>query len=218
MVDMQNWLTSSPFELSGGQKQRTTLAGVLVNDVDILLFDEPLANLDPATGKTAIEIIEEICSSVNKTIIIIEHRLEDVLHRYVDRIIVINEGRIIANTNAHALVSSDILTKTGIREPLYVTALKYAGVPITESIQPGYITSVKAHQCKDALTAWQASIQPPQVQEEKPTVLKVENLNFSYDGIRNVLEEINFNKRGRNGLLIGKMIRQEHPFPINLRF
>ena len=205
MVDMQNWLTSSPFELSGGQKQRTTLAGVLVNDVDILLFDEPLANLDPATGKTAIEIIEEICSSVNKTIIIIEHRLEDVLHRYVDRIIVINEGRIIANTNAHALVSSDILTKTGIREPLYVTALKYAGVPITESIQPGYITSVKAHQCKDALTAWQASIQPPQVPEEKPTVLKVENLNFSYDGIRNVLEEINFElKEGEMVSLIGK--------------
>lgn len=205
MVDMQNWLTSSPFELSGGQKQRTTLAGVLVNDVDILLFDEPLANLDPATGKTAIEIIEEICSSVNKTIIIIEHRLEDVLHRFVDRIIVINEGRIIANTNAHALVSSDILTKTGIREPLYVTALKYAGVPITESIQPGYITSVKAHQCKDALTAWQASIQPPQVQEEKPTVLKVENLNFSYDGIRNVLEEINFElKEGEMVSLIGK--------------
>lgn len=205
MVDMQNWLTSSPFELSGGQKQRTTLAGVLVNDVDILLFDEPLANLDPATGKTAIEIIEEICSSVNKTIIIIEHRLEDVLHRYVDRIIVINEGRIIANTNAHALVSSDILTKTGIREPLYVTALKYAGVPITESIQPGYITSVKAHQCKDALTAWQASIQPPQVQEEKPTVLKVENLNFSYDGIRNVLKEINFElKEGEMVSLIGK--------------
>jgi energy-coupling factor transport system ATP-binding protein len=205
MVDMQNWLTSSPFELSGGQKQRTTLAGVLVNDVDILLFDEPLANLDPATGKTAIEIIEEICSSVNKTIIIIEHRLEDVLHRFVDRIIVINEGRIIANTNAHALVSSDILTKTGIREPLYVTALKYAGVPITESIQPGYITSVKAHQCKDALTAWQASIQPPQVQEEKPTVLKVENLNFSYDGIRNVLKEINFElKEGEMVSLIGK--------------
>ena len=205
MVDMQNWLTSSPFELSGGQKQRTTLAGVLVNDVDILLFDEPLANLDPATGKTAIEIIEEICSSVNKTIIIIEHRLEDVLHRFVDRIIVINEGRIIANTNAHALVSSNILTKTGIREPLYVTALKYAGVPITESIQPGYIMSVKAHQCKDALTTWQASIQPPRVQEEKPTVLKVENLTFSYDGIRNVLEEINFElKEGEMVSLIGK--------------
>ena len=81
MVDMQDWLTSSPFELSGGQKQRTSLAGVMIDDVDILLFDEPLANLDPATGKTAIEIIDDIHIQSQKTIIIIEHRLEDVLHQ-----------------------------------------------------------------------------------------------------------------------------------------
>ena len=89
MVDMENWLTSSPFELSGGQKQRTSLAGVMIDDVDILLFDEPLANLDPATGKTAIEIIDDIHKQSGKTIIIIEHRLEDVLHRDIDRVIVV---------------------------------------------------------------------------------------------------------------------------------
>ncbi len=96
MVGMEKFLDSSPYELSGGQKQRTSLAGVMVDDVDVLLFDEPLANLDPATGKTAIEIIDDIHKKTKKTIIIIEHRLEDVLHRDVDRIIVINEGRIIA--------------------------------------------------------------------------------------------------------------------------
>ena len=100
MVDMQDWLGSSPFELSGGQKQRTSLAGVLIDDVDILLFDEPLANLDPATGKTAIEIIDDIHKQSKKTIIIIEHRLEDVLHRDIDRVIVINDGRIIADMDA----------------------------------------------------------------------------------------------------------------------
>jgi energy-coupling factor transport system ATP-binding protein len=83
---MHNWLASSPFELSGGQKQRTSLAGVLIDDVDILLFDEPLANLDPATGKTAIEIIDDIHKQSGKTIVIIEHRLEDVLHRDIDRV------------------------------------------------------------------------------------------------------------------------------------
>ena len=97
MVDMENFLNSSPFELSGGQKQRTSLAGVMIDDVDILLFDEPLANLDPATGKTAIEIIDDIHKDSNKTIIIIEHRLEDVLHRDIDRIILINDGRILAD-------------------------------------------------------------------------------------------------------------------------
>ncbi len=94
-------LTSSPFELSGGQKQRTSLAGVMIDDVDILLFDEPLANLDPATGKTAIEIIDDIHKKSGKTIIIIEHRLEDVLHRDIDRVIVINDGTIIADMDAH---------------------------------------------------------------------------------------------------------------------
>ncbi len=137
MVGMGEWLTSSPFELSGGQKQRTSLAGVMIDDVEILLFDEPLANLDPATGKTAIEIIDDIHKRTNKTIIIIEHRLEDVLHREVDRVIVINDGRIIADMDAHALVASPILRETGIREPLYVTALKYAGVPVTPEMQAG---------------------------------------------------------------------------------
>jgi len=205
MVDMQNWLTSSPFELSGGQKQRTSLAGVLVNNVDILLFDEPLANLDPATGKTAIEIIENIYSQDKKTIIIIEHRLEDVLHRFVDRIIVMDNGRIISNTDAHTLVCSDILTKTGIREPLYVTALKYAGVSVTPDMEPGYITTLKANQHKHTLKTWQASVEAPKAKQEKPSILKVENISFSYDGLKNVLEDISFDvKEGEMVSIIGK--------------
>ncbi|MFU8827617.1 MAG: ABC transporter ATP-binding protein [Brevefilum sp.] len=205
MVDMQNWLTSSPFELSGGQKQRTSLAGVLVNDVDILLFDEPLANLDPATGKTAIEIIEDIHTQSGKTIIIIEHRLEDVLHQFVDRILVIREGRIIADMDAHALVSSDILTETGIREPLYVTALKYAGVKVTSDIKPGYITTLQAHLAKDSLAKWQASIQTPDPPQAKPSVIRMENVSFSYDGNQKVLENISFNiHEGEMVSLIGK--------------
>ena len=57
LVDVDTHLHHAPGELSGGQKQRVSLAGVLVDDVDILLFDEPLANLDPATGKQAMELI-----------------------------------------------------------------------------------------------------------------------------------------------------------------
>ncbi|MGL4485335.1 MAG: DUF3744 domain-containing protein, partial [Anaerovoracaceae bacterium] len=126
MVEMEAFLDHSPFELSGGQKQRTALAGVMIDDVEALLFDEPLANLDPATGKSAIEIIDKIHKDSGKTIIIIEHRLEDVLHRSVDRIILVNEGRIIADMTPDEICASDILTEHGIREPLYVTALKYA--------------------------------------------------------------------------------------------
>ncbi len=205
MVGMETWLTSSPFELSGGQKQRTSLAGVMVNDVDILLFDEPLANLDPATGKTAIEIIDDIHKQSGKTVIIIEHRLEDVLHRFVDRILVIRDGRIIADQDAHALVSSDILINTGIREPLYVTALKYAGVTVTPAMKPGYITTLDTARSKNALKDWHNSIQPPDPPQTRPSILKMEAITFSYDGIQPVLEDITFDiKAGEMVSLIGK--------------
>ena len=205
MVDIDSQLSLSPFELSGGQKQRTSLAGVMVNDVDILLFDEPLANLDPATGKTAIEIIDDIHHNSGKTVVIIEHRLEDVLHRHVDRILVLREGKIIADMDAHALVSSDILIETGIREPLYVTALKYAQVAVEKTINPGYITTLKTNLIHEALTEWQNSIQPPPHNPDRPTILSLENVSFSYDGKRRVLENININIReGEMVSLVGK--------------
>ncbi len=69
----------------------------MVDQVKILLFDEPLANLDPAAGKQAIELIDEIQKETDTTVVIIEHRLEDVLWRNVDRIILVSEGTILAD-------------------------------------------------------------------------------------------------------------------------
>jgi energy-coupling factor transport system ATP-binding protein len=205
MVDMHNWLTSSPFELSGGQKQRTSLAGVMIDDVDILLFDEPLANLDPATGKTAIEIIDDIHKQSGKTILIIEHRLEDVLHRDVDRVIVINDGRIIADMDAHAMVASTVLQQTGIREPLYVTALKYAGVQVTEEMQAGHIETLKTEVSRAALQTWYGHIQPAGHLNTRPSILKMEDISFSYDGLRPVLADINIEiQEGEMVSIVGK--------------
>jgi energy-coupling factor transport system ATP-binding protein len=205
MVDIAHVKGLSPYELSGGQKQRTSLAGVLIDDVDILLFDEPLANLDPATGKTAIEIIDDIHNNLGKTVIIIEHRLEDVLHREVDRVIMINDGRIIADMNAHDLVSSDILRQNGIREPLYVTALKYAGVSVSHEMQPGHIWSLDTRGVNEALQAWYRSVETPPPAPPKPPLLTVDHLSFSYDGVRPTLADINFEIReGEMVSIVGK--------------
>lgn len=205
MVDMQNLLPSSPFELSGGQKQRTALAGVLIDNVDILLFDEPLANLDPATGKTAIEIIDDIHQQTGKTILIIEHRLEDVLHRPVDRVLVVNDGRIIADLSPHELVSSSILKDTGIREPLYVTALKYAGVQVTADMLPGYLPTLKIEFYREALKTWFAGIKAGHHRNPNPSILAVDQINFSYDGIRQILENISFDiRQGEMISIVGK--------------
>jgi energy-coupling factor transporter ATP-binding protein EcfA2 len=207
MVDMEQLLNSSPYELSGGQKQRTALAGVMIDNVDILLFDEPLANLDPATGKTAIEIIDDIHKQSHKTIIIIEHRLEDVLHREVDRVIVINDGRIQADTDPDTLVSSDILAKNGIREPLYVTAMKYAGIEVKPELKPGHIWSLQTDKIGQALRDWYKSVQPLDNENHNPSQLKLDQLSFSYDGIRPILDTLDIDIRqgemlsivGRNG-------------------
>ena len=130
VVNIKSHLLHSPQELSGGQKQRVSLGGVMINDCDILLFDEPLANLDPDTGKKAIELIDRIFEETGDTIIISEHRLEDVLWRKVDRIILMENGRIVVDTTPDELLATDHIEKAGVREPLYITALKYAGVEI----------------------------------------------------------------------------------------
>ena len=136
LVHMTAHLEKSPHELSGGQKQRISMAGVLVDNVEILLFDEPLANLDPAAGKDAIELIDELHRKTGKTILIIEHRLEDALHRPVDRIVVIDKGRIIADKSPAELLTCGLLRATGIREPLYLSALAYAGITVDAGMSP----------------------------------------------------------------------------------
>ena len=195
IVDMGTLLKSSPYELSGGQKQRVAFAGVMVNDVQVLLFDEPLANLDPATGKTAIDLIDRIQQQMQKTVVIIEHRLEDVLYRHVDRIIVVSEGRITADMTPDALIAAGILPKLGIREPLYATALKYAGVQITEDLCAGRMQTLQLDKVKDALITWNAEQTPAPAKELRPPILEVKNLHFQYTKKRKILKDINFTIR-----------------------
>jgi len=200
-------LGHSPQALSGGQKQRVSIAGVLVDDVNILLFDEPLANLDPATGKYAMELIDRIHRETNATIIIIEHRLEDVLHCNVDRVVVMDEGRIIADTVPSELLSSNILKKAGIREPLYLTSLKYANCTIRSSDHPENINRIALEDSRQRLKEWFENTSVSSAGTESMPVLEFENINFSYQPSRQVLSNISFSVMkgemlsivGRNG-------------------
>lgn len=192
MVDMDQLLSSSPFELSGGQKQRVAFAGVMVDDVDILLFDEPLANLDPATGKTAIDLIDQVWKNYNKTVIIVEHRLEDVLYRDVDRIIVVNDGRIAADMSPDELIAANILPKLGIREPLYATALKYAGVQVSADMRPGRLETLDIDRVKDKVRQWAREQKGTAEKRSRPEILRADHLSFQYTKKRKILQDINF--------------------------
>ena len=204
IVDMTAFEQHVPFALSGGQKQKTALAGVLHNDVDILLFDEPLAALDPMAGLQAIELIDRIHKEQGKTIVIIEHRLEDVLHRPVDRVILMDRGRIVADTTPAQLLCGSLLQDNGIREPLYLTALKYAGCTVSPQDEPDSISSIRLEGKLDYLRAWFAQPVPPPVRQTGPCVAELQHVSFSYDK-KPVLKDVSFQLfQGERVALVGK--------------
>ena len=192
LVDIDKEINESPYKLSGGQKQRVTLAGVTVDEVKVLLFDEPLASLDPATGKSAIELIDSIQKNGEKTIVIIEHRLEDVLHCNVDRVIVMDKGEIIADTTPNELISSDILSKVGVREPLYITALKYANCDIHPKLNPLNIKTLDCRACKDKVNTWYESANKAIKKPKTNTILEFDKVSFSYGNEKQVLKDLSF--------------------------
>ncbi len=204
-VDITDFLDHAPNALSGGQKQRVSMAGVIVDDVDILLFDEPLANLDPATGKRAIDLIDRIHKKKNTTILIIEHRLEDALYRDVDRIIVVGEGRIVADVKPDALLSGSVLKEQGIREPLYITALKYAGCQINEADLPQHIESMNLAPYEDNVRNWFGKVKLNKKAPDGEPMLTIRDLSFAYTQGQPVLSHIDFSiSRGEMVALVGK--------------
>ena len=191
LVDVEAVLHHAPHEISGGQKQRVGLGGVMVNEVDILLFDEPLANLDPATGKAAIALIDDIQKRTGCAVIIIEHRLEDVLYRPVDRVVVMGDGRILYDGDPDTMLCIDLLQRSGIREPLYVTALKYAGVTITREMRPSYLPElVLSEEQKLQVRSWFSAQPQPENTVSQEVLLEAKDLDFTYEGGHHALRGI----------------------------
>ena len=192
LVDVQHVLKHAPHEISGGQKQRVGLGGVMVGAVDVLLFDEPLANLDPATGKQTIALIDEIQKRTGCAVIIIEHRVEDVLYCPVDRVVVMGDGQIQYDGDPDTLLCSSLLQDKGIREPLYVTALKYAGVELKPEMRPSYLPELKLREDqKTQVQAWFNRQPAPARSPEREVLLRVADLDFTYEGGHHALRSIN---------------------------
>ena len=199
-LDLTSLLNHRPQDLSGGQKQRVSLAGVLIDESPILLFDEPLANLDPKSGQETIDLIDKIHKEVGATTIIIEHRLEDVLYRPVDRILLVNDGELLFNGSPDELLSSTLLLENGIREPLYVTVLRQLGFDIRDAQNLSQL---------DALDL-SGLVLPDRVLKDKrdsssDSILKVEGLSVSYGDNPAIIEDMSFSlKKGERLAIVGK--------------
>ena len=206
LVNVEKLLDHAPTELSGGQKQRVSVAGVMVDDVDLLLFDEPLANLDPATGKQAVELIDNVGKRTGAAVIIVEHRLEDALYKDVDRIVLMYEGRIIRDCTPDELLSESALREHGIREPLYITALKYSNVNITPDMKPGHIDTIRlSAEDKRKVFDFYESIEEPRDNNKREKLLEAYDISFTYkEGQRPVLKNINLSiDRGEMVAIVG---------------
>lgn len=198
-LDLTAFLDSRPQDLSGGQKQRVSLAGVLIDESPILLFDEPLANLDPKSGQETIELIDRIHQEGQTTTIIIEHRLEDVLYRQVDKVILINDGQILFDGHPDDLLKSNLLVENGIREPLYVTALKDLNVDVTKAEHLSDLSQLDLSDITVAGLSQSANTVP------KDSILEVKQLKFSYQENQPILKDVSFAiHKGERIAIVGK--------------
>ncbi|MHA5168598.1 ABC transporter ATP-binding protein [Oenococcus oeni] len=179
-LNLQSVKNHHPQELSGGQKQRVSMAGVLSSDSKILLFDEPLANLDPAAGRAAIQLISQLQKKLNLTVIIIEHRLEEALKIQADKLVIVSRGKIIANDTPDRVLQSGVVSQVGLREPLYLTALKKAGFDLSLEKHLTDLSSLNQELVSKKISNWLNT----QISVKKPNpgqlILSIKNLFFSY--------------------------------------
>lgn len=180
-LKIKELLTQSPQSISGGQKQIVALAGVLVDESPILLFDEPLANLDPASGLKTMAIIDKIQKELNATVIIIEHRVEEVLSQPIDRIILVNEGTIVADQLTNQLLHSHTLEKIGVREPLYLKALTAADVNLSSIKEVDQISTLPvSEKISDKLAAWTKQAKITKKEADNLPLLKLDHVGHQY--------------------------------------
>lgn len=193
VLNIENLLNHKPSEISGGQKQRVSLAGVLVSDTPILLLDEPLANLDPKSGLATMKLVDELNKKYNYTIIVIEHRLEEALNLNPDRILVMDDGKILKDGKPSEILKSNILEQIGVRKPLYINALEYAGLDLSTVDKLGAFENIdlKPEQI-DKIKKWAEDITIIKTNEIKDPILSVKNLGFVYDTNKSVLRDVNF--------------------------
>ena len=130
-------LDKSPFELSGGQKRRVAIAGVIAMEPKVLILDEPTAGLDPGGVESILGNIRDYHQVHNATIILVSHSMEEVA-RTVDRLVVVNDGRIpFHGTPRKVFQHGDELEKMGLGVPQVTRVfhrLRAMGVDIDPSV------------------------------------------------------------------------------------
>lgn len=177
-------------ELSGGQKQKVAIASALATHPEVLLLDEPTSELDPGSAESVLNVIEKINDELGLTIILVEHRLERVIH-HVDRMLMIDSGKILYDGSPRKLKSNNVKDwKVGM-PPVTRLALNFE----KEMVNNGMPLTVKEARLslKEVLTNPKNKVTWEKKESSKRVTLSMDKVFFSYDGEKDVLKDISFN-------------------------
>ncbi|MDZ7543713.1 ATP-binding cassette domain-containing protein, partial [Clostridium perfringens] len=110
-------LSRSPFALSGGQMRKAAIATVLASNPEMLVLDEPTATLDPVSRSELIQLLKRLCIEHGKTIVMVTHRLDEVLE-YADRFILMKQGTVsFQGTREELFAQAEMLSDADIELP-----------------------------------------------------------------------------------------------------
>ena len=169
-----------PHTLSGGEQQACVIAAVYAMQPEIYVMDEPLANLDPEGKAQVLRVVVEIAKERGKTLILVEHALQEVLP-FVDRVIVMNNGQIVRDGPLEEILEAGDIPFVFTRPPVVRLGEKYGLTPLPLSSEDFY-------EQFQARYATEASPFEELIHEDviagKP-VIKIDGISFSYDGSGN---------------------------------
>ncbi|AEA01076.1 MULTISPECIES: ATP-binding cassette domain-containing protein [Aerococcus] len=182
--------------LSRGEKEIHRMSHILKEDNEIYIFDEPLKTLAPKQQKVFIDIIDDYHVHTDATIIISEHQLEAMMSRPIDRVLVFSEGRIVFDGQLKALLESGILNPLGIREPFYITAMRYAAYPLKDVYNIQDVHHIFGPQLRQKIENWIMTLPRFRYQENKEVLLELDNVsalvnNRNQRGLHNINLKIN---------------------------
>ncbi len=133
----EGYLDKSPFDLSGGEKRRVAIAGVMAMQPEIIIFDEPVAGLDPKGRNDVINMISDYRKAFGATVLIISHNMED-MAVLADKLLVMNKGKLeMFDTVKNVFSNYARLAEIGLDVPMVTKimhCLKEKGVPVDENI------------------------------------------------------------------------------------
>ncbi|NPV51496.1 MAG: ATP-binding cassette domain-containing protein, partial [Candidatus Methanofastidiosum sp.] len=177
-------------ELSGGQKQKVAIASALATHPDILLLDEPTSELDPRSAESVLNVIEKINDELGLTILLVEHRLERVIH-HVDRMLMIDGGKLIYDGSPRKIRSVHFENwKVGL-PPVTRLSLHFQdkiannGIPLT--------VKEARFSLRDVLSNPKNKFSWDKKKSSDKVTISMDKVFFSYDGEKDVLKDISLN-------------------------